>query len=105
MLYRKLLDVLVTEHKAGLDELFNFPPIDTFRRMIRPQPKWKEDLMKLRHKTTPLIYAICLQKYKIMDKLLKLKASASISDQDGVTPLMYAARLVSRHLTKMRSLL
>ena len=95
MIFRHVLERLISRFEADINEMFCFPPVDLFRRCEKMQTKWKEDLFSLKHKTTPLIYALSLQKYTLMDQMLYYGASTSRADQDGVTPMMYAARLVS----------
>ena len=49
--------------------------------------------------TTPLISAISNSDFGLTKFLLKTGASPNMPDKDGVTPLMYAAKLVRFYIT------
>ena len=80
---------------AEMDALVDFPPIDLVRATYPPtiNPVTYSDTYE--HKVTPLIFMLSQRHYEAVERLLKMGASPSQPDCQGVTPLMYAARLVS----------
>ena len=80
---------------AEMDALVDFPPIDLVRATYPPTINPVTYCDTYEHKVTPLIFMLSQRHYEAVERLLKMGASPSQPDCQGVTPLMYAARLVS----------
>lgn len=84
--------------KADLNVLFSYPKADqpTFDIIPIKVPEYLE--VECPNKITPLIFGIIFSNFKLAKDLLRNCASPNTPDSEGVSPLMYAARLVSTRL-------
>lgn len=92
--YLDLLSQFVLKYKLATDCLYDFYPVDTFRQMPKPHIEPSDYSVQYDVKISPLIHAICHRSYRVVRILLMAGASVNFTTKDGVTPLMYAVRMV-----------
>ena len=78
-----------------MDELFDFPVPDYNlfgeMRLLSEPDYWQ----KYPHEISPLLFAILHEAFDFTKWLLKMGSSPDVTDSNRLTPLMYAARVVS----------
>ena len=92
--YSDYLWQFAREGKSAVDEMYDFCPVDTFLRTHKPNLQPTEYDVQYKNKVSPLIHAICNSAYQVVYRLLDEGASVNLATAEGVTPLMYAVRMV-----------